>query len=73
MGADQVDGQVPPPVVGQGELCLGVLQGPHIVGHPKASIHALRDHEMAANIPAMARKHRHVRTYTWVAQGEAGS
>lgn len=40
---DEMDGQVSPAVVGQGEPSLDVLQGGHVTVRPKAGVHTLID------------------------------
>lgn len=40
---DQMDGQVSPAVVRQGEPSLDVLQGGHVTVRPKAGIHTFID------------------------------
>lgn len=42
-GADEVDGQVSPAVVGQGEPGLDVLQGGHVTVRAEAGVHAFID------------------------------
>lgn len=51
-GADQVDGQVPPPVVGQRQPGLGMLQPADVVGFPQARIHFPPYLETLPNVPA---------------------
>lgn len=48
----QVDGQVPPAVVGQGEPGLDVLQRGHVTVGADAGVDAPVDQQVAADVPA---------------------
>lgn len=48
----QVDGQVPPAVVGQGEPGLDVLQRGHVTVGAEAGVDAPVDQQVAADVPA---------------------
>lgn len=50
--AGQVDGQVPPAVVGQGEAGLDVLQRGHVTVGAEAGVDGLVDQQVAADVPA---------------------
>lgn len=46
-----MDGQVPTPVVGQGELSLHMLQRADEIRLPQTRVHALGDHQVSPDVP----------------------